>query len=427
MEYLVLYFFIYLFEALILWQYTSNLFFSRYTKRKEGIVLLCLYAGLFFVSFMQHIWLNVVTFCLFNFIFIFCMYQSKWYSALFHSLISTAIMTLSELITSNILFSARTDFSFLLMLSIFSKLIYFLSLYSLSHIFRIKNRSYRPSTKASIFLAIVPLTSVFVVLILFYICENTQRSARFDFLVSFTSILMLAINILVFSINNYNEKKNAEFLEMQQLLQKEYDSAEYYKMLLQQSENQSILIHDIKKHLQSIALLNEQHNSEKISAYIDRLIHSSDLQEAKRMCDHDMLNAILCRYQRQCREKHIQFRPDIRSGTVHFLKDNDLTSLFCNLLDNAIEAACKMPDSFIELSVSKEENTPLTVLTLKNSCRINPFAENGKDLPTTKPDKQRHGYGIKSIGRIVKKYCGHMQMYYDSETTTFHTIIVLKS
>ena len=34
---------------------------------------------------------------------------------------------------------------------------------------------------------------------------------------------------------------------MQLLLQKESDSVEYYEMMLSQNENQSILIHDIKK------------------------------------------------------------------------------------------------------------------------------------------------------------------------------------
>lgn len=36
-----------------------------------------------------------------------------------------------------------------------------------------------------------------------------------------------------------------EFTEMQLLLQKESDSAQYYKMLNAQNENQRILIHDI--------------------------------------------------------------------------------------------------------------------------------------------------------------------------------------
>lgn len=51
---------------------------------------------------------------------------------------------------------------------------------------------------------------------------------------------------------------------MQLLLQRESDSAKYYEMLLSQNENQRILIHDIKKHLQSIELLNAKMNQTKL-------------------------------------------------------------------------------------------------------------------------------------------------------------------
>ena len=79
---------------------------------------------------------------------------------------------------------------------------------------------------------------------------------------------------------------------MQLQLQKEHDSAEYYKMLIAQNENQRILIHDMKKHLQSIALLNEDNENEKIRAYIDQLMQSSDLLEFSKICDHKILNNI---------------------------------------------------------------------------------------------------------------------------------------
>lgn len=213
---------------------------------------------------------------------------------------------------------------------------------------------------------------------------------------------------------------------MQLLLQKEANSIEYYEMLLSQNENQSILIHDIKKHLQSIDVLNDKKEHEKIKAYIRRLLLSSDLKEISQLCDNEMLNAILCRYKRQCDNKHVAFHTDIRSGALNFLTDNDLTSLFCNLLDNALEAACGMPDSFIELNTSKREKTPFLVITVINSSRKNPISDPQGILTTQKADRRRHGFGMKSIQKIVDKYHGNIQMYYNDATLTFHTILTLK-
>ena len=215
-------------------------------------------------------------------------------------------------------------------------------------------------------------------------------------------------------------------MAMRLQLQKEYDTAEYYKLLLEEDEAKSILIHDIKKHLNSIALLNEQGEPGKIDTYIGNLISSSCLQTSVRICDNDMLNAILCRYVRSATEKGISMRTDIRSECLTFMSDDDLTTMFCNLLDNAMDAVLLAGEGYIELSIAPKENTPFTILTMINTCRVNPFDAQGK-LPTTKRDKLHHGYGMKSIARIAGKYGGDMKSYYDEESRTFHTIIMIKN
>ena len=155
-------------------------------------------------------------------------------------------------------------------------------------------------------------------------------------------------------------------------------------------------------------------------------MESSDLKETSKICDNEMLNAILCRYQRQCNEKHIVFHTDIRSGTVQNIYQHDLTSLFCNLLDNAVESADNIPDSFIELTVQKKENSPFIVIIIINSCRSTPVYDQDGLPVSHKSSKGRHGFGIKSIKKVVKQYHGNLQMYYYNDSGTFHTIITLK-
>jgi sensor histidine kinase regulating citrate/malate metabolism len=96
-------------------------------------------------------------------------------------------------------------------------------------------------------------------------------------------------------------------------------------------------------------------------------------------------------------------------------------------LDNSIESCIHIPQSYIELSVTYESKANLTVITLINSCRENPFHPNSKRLVSHKKEPLRHGFGIKSIERVVEKYNGNMNMYYDETKMDFHTIITLKS
>lgn len=77
--------------------------------------------------------------------------------------------------------------------------------------------------------------------------ESVLLPSSLDWMVTMGAVLLLAANLLMFEINRYHQKKSMEFTEMQLLLQKESDSAQYYKMLNVQNENQRILIHDIKK------------------------------------------------------------------------------------------------------------------------------------------------------------------------------------
>ena len=85
--------------------------------------------------------------------------------------------------------------------------------------------------------------------------------------------------------------------------------------------------------------------------------YSSLLKIYKKMSFHTI--SILCRYMEQCIKGRITFHADIRKRTVDFIASNDLTSLFCNLLDNAIEAAGIVPNSFIEINTSKREKLHL--------------------------------------------------------------------
>ena len=272
----------------------------------------------------------------------------------------------------------------------------------------------------------IPITSVFVMITFTKISDSCDLSPVLNWMLTLSALFLLAINLLIFGIEQYNRKRSLEFTEMQLLLQKESDSAQYYEMMLSQHENQSILIHDIKKHLQSINMLNDKREHDKINLYIHELMRSSNLKEVSHLCDHEILNAILTRYGRNCLDKHIVFHADIRSGIIDFIADADITSLFCNLLDNALEAAEHIPDSFIDVSAYKREKTPFIVITVVNSSRKNPFDEQSGILNTTKVNKHKHGFGIKSIRKIVAKYHGNMQMYYNQDSLTFHTVITVK-
>ncbi len=419
-------------EAIILYQYAGSLFTPMRSSRIHIAVLCVLYFVLFCLSLFQIMSLNIVFYFIFNLLFLITQFRLPFRSCLFHSAMLTVFMSLSELLVFWIISYFTPEFvttegTGLVLFTVFSKTLFFATIYLLSHLFQSFRSNSDCPDRSGILLMLIPLFSIFVILTFFFIGEKFTFIAPLNIMVTVSSILLLFINLLIFGINQYTQKKNEDFTEMQLLLQKESDSVEYYEMLLSQTENQNILIHDLKKHLQSIELLNEKHDSEKIRAYIHQLLDSSDLKETSRICDNEILNAILCRYQRQCNEKRIHFISDIRSGVLQDMQHYNLTALFCNLLDNAIEAAEMVPDSYIELTVQKKEQLPFIVIVVINSCRCAPTYDSNHLPISHKSNHSKHGYGMKSIKKVVKQFHGDIQMYYDDLSATFHTIITLKT
>lgn len=428
------YFLCFIVEAVILLQYVSHLFVPKHSTKSRLFLLTILYTLLFAVSFLNIKWLNMGLYLLCNFIFFTTQYNINYLFAIFHSSLLAAVMGMCELVvysiiehfTPNFFLNAELFYNTIIFI-ICSKLLFFVVVFLITKLFKNSQVQSNPHDNLALLLIFIPLTAIFTMLTLLAISDQYNLTASLNICISLSALSLLIANLLVFGINQYMQQKNRSYTEMQLLLQKETNSIEYYKMLLEQSDNQSILIHDIKKHLQSIHSLNEQNEPEKINNYIEQLLVSSSLKESARICDHELLNTILARYNRQCNALNITFLTDIRSGTMEFINDNDLTSLFCNLLENAIEAASNIPNAYIELTTNKREHTPFVLITMINSCRTNPFKSDNKTLTTSKSNKLQHGYGIKSIHKIVKTYQGQLKMYYTEDSMTFHTIITLKT
>ena len=432
MDEMICYFFSFLLEGIVFWNYVSILFVPKYSTKIRFVYLSLGFFILFLFSLHNIFLLNCILYITVCFLYLTLFYQTKWYYALFHSTLFEVLTAVCELpaysILSTFLTSANlraADFRLKLLFAVISKTLFFAVMSALLLWLKKRQKPFLQYDKSVFFTILIPFIAQIIVLILFAVCDSPSMTATQNRLITINAFFLLIVNLLIFGLNQYNQKKHLEFTEMQIQLQKEHDSAEYYKMLIAQNENQRILIHDMKKHLQSIALLNEDNQNEKIRAYINQLMQSSDLLEFSKICDHKILNNILCRYKKVCNDLHIAFHADIRSNTTTFLSDSDVTSLFCNMLDNAVEASNHIKDSYIEITAAQRKHTPFVIITIINSCAGNPFSPNG-ELVSSKQNPQAHGFGIKSMEKIIHNYNGNIQMYYDEETSTFHTIIMLK-
>lgn len=208
-------------------------------------------------------------------------------------------------------------------------------------------------------------------------------------------------------------------------MQKESDLVHFYQMLAEQTDTQKLVIHDTKKHLDAISLLNHQHENQKINDCIEQLTHSSQLKASLRVCENDFLSSIFSRYSQKCKYLHIILDIDIRNQALSFMDEFDMTSLFCNLFDNAAEAASSCPDAFIDVYAGFSKSHHVLLISVKNSCMQKPVIDAKGHLKTQKSPNGIHGTGLKSVLCVVKKYEGNYEFSYDDQDHIFSTVITL--
>ena len=179
MEHIILLFFSFFTEAVILWQYASSLFTSSYSNKIRLAAIECFLYNIvssFPARYKQA--LNVISFFVINTIFLYMLFKLKLLLALFHSAILTAIMGLSELAVWGIIsrffphFVLETDAG-IIFYTVFSKILFFAVIYLLIHLLKGKNINQEQYDRSGLLLMLIPVSSVFIMFTFLAIGETS--------------------------------------------------------------------------------------------------------------------------------------------------------------------------------------------------------------------------------------------------------------
>ena len=103
---------------------------------------------------------------------------------------------------------------------------------------------------------------------------------------------------------------------------------------------------------------------------------------------------------------------------------NEICVVLGNLLDNAIEAASKVEEGLKWIKILIGKQNQMTFIKIENNYLYDPVIKN-REFQTTKQNKNAHGYGIRSVRRIIKKYDGTINL--EAEAHVFRVRILLQA
>ncbi len=236
-----------------------------------------------------------------------------------------------------------------------------------------------------------------------YVFENTPFSGQLpgEIFIIRTLVDLGGVGILFayhMQLQEVKMKLENEFLS--NTLRMQYEN---YKL----SEESVALVnqkyHDLKH---QIAILRATATEEEKTAYLDQMEKEIKCYEAQNKTGNRILDTILTAKTIQCQNHGISLTCVADGKELDFLQPMDISALFGNALDNAIESVKKIDDPqkrLIHVSVSRQKN--FLRIKVENCYEGKLEFENGMPK-TTKQDKRFHGYGMKSIRKIVEKYNG---------------------
>ena len=309
--------------------------------------------------------------------------------------------------------------------SIGSRIFYFFVIRIIIVVFAPKKERLEAKSGFTVLLSVTPLISVWLTLVIVVFCINSRIDSMMGAMLLASMAFLLGMNFVVFWAYDSNQKFMRNYLMMQSNLREQQAEAEYYRRLAEQTENQKILIHDIKNHLQTIAGLSEDGGESKIHEYVQQLMEMPEMKSSVTYCSQPVLNVILGQYQEICKKKSIQFGVDIRKDSVDYITVDDLTALFGNLLKNAVEAAAGVSEAYIDVTVNYNYKSKQTFISVENSVLYPPVFDGDGGLISRKNDGKLHGVGIKSIQRAAEHYQGEVSYHYDKEAKCFHMMVLL--
>lgn len=420
---------LFLVESVIAWIYLEYLFASKGRSVRKVLTFLFGYAVLFAVSLLDNTPINVCSFCMINFLLIIINYHCGWKTALVHSALLSFLMTVAEILIALLIslfgheFAAYTyNFSVMVALVVMSKMLYLILALVCSRVFKphIKD-AHEPKLMALFYC--LPILSAVIGILIIYIGSFMELNSAAETMIVLNVFALLIVNLIFLTLYNYLQRSSEERLSLQLSLQKEEADTAYYQVMLRQHENQRILIHDIKNHLNAIGILAKSRKSEEIEQYLSKLNTNLTIEEPTRLSHDAILNMVLVRFLDQCHEFKINFVYDIRDMGTSFMDAPSTTALFGNLLSNALEASAASADKYVELTIKCIVEQGIIIISLINSCDSAPILDTNGRFLSKKRDCSIHGVGLKSIERVVQKHKGVETMYYDKDNRRFHHII----
>lgn len=266
-------------------------------------------------------------------------------------------------------------------------------------------QAFQHITKKGYYLIIIvcaiDLVLINVSTLLFFEDINTLGRRILSLTVILIIFMSLALLIMFFILLRYHtalqqtDQLNRKSLQMEK---------EHYKNIQKKNEDLRAFRHDYNHHILALQKLVQKEDWNTLKNYINTL--TSIKEQTYYFSTNNAISDAIINYFYDTMDDATNFKVNGKFQENLFISESDLCILLSNLIKNAVEGIQKVPVSAtkeIYLEISSNDNE--IAIILENSSL--PYSlQELEQLSTIKEDLKNHGFGIRNIKNVIKKYDG---------------------
>lgn len=238
-----------------------------------------------------------------------------------------------------------------------------------------------------------------------YVSYMVQDNSEGTFII----IMMLGFLILdlymMYILHKVSSSREAGH-EIELMRQQEQLQMQMYLELQKKYDLSRSVTHDVNRHIRSLEKLIEHNSTEKAEQYFKDLHKSLNRLNPMVKNQNTMLAIILNTAAERAETEKIKLDMDIEDFSIDFMRDIDITTIFSNILDNAIEACCELPIEKRKFHITLRNKLDLMILRMTNPCVYN----TNRELSLHSSKIGHSGIGLLNVKNVVEQYDGVMEI-----------------
>lgn len=293
----------------------------------------------------------------------------------------------------------------------FSLMLFFTELLIAAPLFFYVKKVFTPAVEAEPtgrewrYLWLIPATFYVIWYYAFYL--NRAGSSLEIALRPQTTLFLLAVNvgaILIYYVISCLIAEQCRTLELTERNHQLTMQTLQYENLQEKIHEARRAGHDVRHH---IALMREYlagGDYTALRAYLDQYDKSLPQGGTLRCCDNAAANAVLVYFAGEAKNAGIDWHARTHIPKDAGIPDTDVSVLFGNLLENAVEACRREPEGTRRITVRADTDGGALCLTVDNTCTLPPRCAPDGTLLSAKHEGA--GMGTRSVRTIAEKHGG---------------------